>query len=346
MGKNLLGVTIQCAQCHDHPFAPWKEDEFWGLAAVFARVKKLEGDDLKAIVEARRGELSRPDPAAIGEAADEDEDEEKEKAETKQVVVKPRFLDGKAVPSGGRRVALADWVLARDNPRFAQNLVNRVWEQLHGKPLVPNLDVLASKADSLAVLSLLSEDFARNGHDLRRLLRILVLGASYGQATSAPAQPPWSKPTVRPMSVDQLHASIAQATGHDGRPDDAAEKADGEDGDPHADAARGDEDDRREDGPDLATEALGERALTLQRALILLNGEFVKEASRSAARVSRAMNGRQTDASRIEWACLATLGRRPTESERAALRPLLSEPSGLEDVYWVLLNSSEFQAIH
>ena len=65
VGKNLLGITIQCAQCHDHPFAPWKEGDFWGLAAAFARVRKMEsgGDDnLKAVVEARRGELKRSRP--------------------------------------------------------------------------------------------------------------------------------------------------------------------------------------------------------------------------------------------------------------------------------------------
>ncbi len=86
--------------------------------------------------------------------------------------------------------------------------------------------------------------------------------------------------------------------------------------------------------------------MTLQRALVLLNGEFVREASRSAVRVSRALQGRTGDDSRIEWACLATLTRRPTAKEQAVLRALLAEPNGLEDVYWVLINSSEFQTIH
>ena len=65
VGKNFLGVTIQCAQCHDHPFARWKEQDFWGLAATFARVRKMEaaGDgNLKAVIEARRGELMHPSP--------------------------------------------------------------------------------------------------------------------------------------------------------------------------------------------------------------------------------------------------------------------------------------------
>ncbi|GAC1335062.1 MAG: hypothetical protein NVSMB14_02340 [Isosphaeraceae bacterium] len=357
VGKNILGVTIQCAQCHDHPFASWKEDDFWGFAATFARVRKMESDDednLKAVVEALRGELKRPDPSAP--IAPEGKDGEKPKP--KQIVIKPRLLNGKSIADANRRASLAEWVVARDNPRFARNLVNRVWGQLFGKSPVPNLDILAAKPESSAVLDILSDDFVQNGYDFRRLLRLLVLSKSYGQASSAQAKPLWARPTIRPMSVDQLYASIAQATGYDGVPDETAEQSGVPDeDDPHADAAPArtaptaeddpdDDDDAGEDVPDRAVEAIGERALTLQRALVLLNGDFVREATRSAVRISRATNGRRADASRIEWACLATLSRRPTKKEQAILLALLSEPNGLEDVYWVLINSSEFQADH
>jgi hypothetical protein len=352
VGKNLLGVTIQCAQCHDHPFARWKEEDFWGLAAAFARVRKMEGggdDNLKAIVEARRGELMRPDPAVPAGAEEEDEGEDEEVEETgpKKVAVRPRLLDGKPILGRDRRAALAGWVVARDNPLFARNLANRVWEQLFGKALVPNLDNSLAKADSLPVLTLLAEDFAANNHDLRHLLRTIVLSKTYGQPSSPHARPQWGRPTARPMTVDQLHASIAQATGHDGDADAVAEAPLPAADDPHAlDPAVADEGEAAEDSPDRALEALGERSLTLQRALILLNGEFVHEASRSAARVSHATLGRTNDASRIEWACLATLGRKPSREELGVLRPLLNHPNGLEDVYWVLINSSEFQGIH
>jgi hypothetical protein len=352
VGKNLLGITIQCAQCHDHPFARWKEEDFWGLAAVFARVRKMESqgdDDLKAIVEARRGELMRPDPAAPAAKEDEDEDEDEEGAEPgpKKIAVRPRFVDGKPILGRDRRAALAGWVVGRDNPLFARNLVNRVWEQLFGKALVPNLDNSTAKADSLPVLTLLAEDFAANSHDLRHLLRTVVLSKTYGQPSSPHARPSWGRPSARPMSVDQLHASIAQATGYDGDPDEIANTpflaADTPDAEEPAVADLGEP---AKDAPDRAAEALGERSLSLQRALVLLNGEFVHEASRSAARVSRATLGRTNDAAGIEWACLATLGREPSGEELDLFRPLLNHPNGLEDVYWVLINSSEFQGIH
>ena len=347
VGKNLLGVTIQCAQCHDHPFAPWKQDQFWSLAAVFARVKKLEGeDDLKAIVDARRGELRRPDPNTPDApvVAANAEGKEAEKPEPKEVVVKPKFLNGKAAPDNNRRDALADWVVGRDNPRFARNLVNRVWEQLFGKGLSPNLDSPSPKPEALAVLGPLADDFAKNGHDLRRLLRAIVLSKTYGQASSvAQAEPAWARPKARPLSVDQLHASIAQATGHDGIPEEAAEEEEAGDDDDSGETATGEEDENGE--PDVASDELGPQALTLQRALVLLNGEFLREASQSAVRVTRATQGRMSDADKIEWACLATLGRRPTDKEAAIFKTLTAEPNGMEDVYWVLLNSSEFQVI-
>jgi hypothetical protein len=175
----------------------------------------------------------------------------------------------------------------------------------------------------------------------------VVLSKTYGQPSSPHARPSWGRPSARPMSVDQLHASIAQATGYDGDPDEIGDtpflEADGLDAEEPAVADLGEP---AADAPDSAAEALGERSLTLQRALVLLNSEFVDEASRSAARVSRATLGRTNDAARIEWACLATLGRKPSGEELAVFRPLLNHPYGLEDVYWVLINSSEFQGIH
>ena len=345
VGKNFLGVTIQCAQCHDHPFARWKEDDFWGLAAAFARVRSLEGrDDLKAVVEARKGELMRPPAGGDGPDRDDDEEksghDEKEKPDPKQVAVKPRTLDGKTLAGRDRRASLADWVVARDNPRFARNLVNRSWDQFFGTAPVPDLD----NPRAVPVLDLLAEDFAAHGHDLRRLLRIVVLSRAYGQTSSTRAKPPWSGPSARPMTVDQLYATVAQATGHVGEPAEVAEPP--EDGDVLAEA-KGEEENNpgEEDKADPAGEALGERAMTLQRALVLLNSEFIRDASRSAVKVSRSLLGKKDPASQVEWACLATLCRRPSVKEAKLLAALLAEPGGAEDVYWVLLNSSEFQVI-
>jgi hypothetical protein len=218
----------------------------------------------------------------------------------------------------------------------------------------------------MPVIDLLAADFSSNGQDLRRLVRIVVLSRAYAQDSSPRAAPTWARPTTRPLSVDQLYASITQATGYDGPSDDDTQDGDDhndEDNDPagaeqpataapaanpkDADANRDDGDEQ--DDTDRPVEMLGERALTLQRALVLSNGEYVRDASRSGVRVARAAIGRKLGASHLEWAVLATLSRRPSEKERAILTPLLgtpARPNGLEDVLWVLLNSAEFQTNH
>ncbi|MDR3635653.1 MAG: DUF1553 domain-containing protein [Isosphaeraceae bacterium] len=357
VGKNLLGITIQCAQCHDHPFARWKQDDFWGLAATFARVRRLESsgdDDLKAVLEAKRGELMRPDPnaasadkAASAKAADASKEGEDA---PKQVAVKPRLPDGKSVPATARRRTLGDWITAKENPYFARNLVNRLWRELFGQGLVRNLDDLNTKTKAAPVLDLLAEDFTASGHDLKRLLRVVVLSQTYAQASTPRARVAWTRPAARSLSVDQLFGSIAQATGHDGPPPEAADEPEDEANDERKGVEDPDEDEGEEAEPnDRPVEMLGERALTLQRALVLANGEFVRDASRSGAAVMYALWGRSNDAARLDWACLATLSRRPTAAEQAILRPLLAQrdaKAGLEDVFWVLLNSAEFLTNH
>ena len=349
VGKNVLGITIQCAQCHDHPFARWKQDDFWGLAATFARVRRLEssGDDnLKAVLEAKRGELMRPEPQEKPTAAKADD-------ARKPVAVKPRLPDGKPLSPTARRRGLADWITARDNPYFARNMVNRVWRELFGQGLVRALDDPGAKPRTAAVLDLLADDF-RASQDVKRLLRVIVSSQTYAQSSTVRAQAAWARPAARPLSVDPLFASIAQATGHGGPPPDADEEPDDEPEDKaNAEREAGDEPDEDEgdesEPSDRPVELLGPRALTLQRALVLANGEFVRDATRSGAGVVHALGGRADDKSGLDWAFLATLSRRPTAAERAVLRPLLETrdaKAGLEDVFWVLLNSTEFLTNH
>jgi len=365
VGKSFLGVTIQCAQCHDHPFTAWKQDDFWGLAAAFARLRKLEAsgdDDLKAVLEARRGELTRPAPQDDKADVDKDKDApEGDEGEPKRPTVAPRLPGGKAVPPDDRRQALADWVVARDNPYFARNLVNLLWRELFGHGLVPNLDPRDAKAETSPVLDLLAQDASATGHDLKALLRVVVLSRSYAQGSAAHVKPAWARPAPRPLSVDQLFASVAQATGYDGpspEPPEGEDAPEEEGGEPDASRCPDPKDaektapaadESEEEGSDRPVEMLGDRALTLQRALVMANGEFVHEACRFGSGVAFATSGRADDASRLDWAFLATLSRRPTQAERAALRPLLEtrdRKGGFEDVFWVLLNSAEFQTNH
>ncbi|GAC1471076.1 MAG: hypothetical protein NVSMB9_16810 [Isosphaeraceae bacterium] len=399
VGKNLLGVTIQCAQCHDHPFASWKQNDFWGLAASFARLRRMESngeDNLKAVVEARRGELMRPDPNPAPPPEKKPDGSPGDPTPPKQIAVKPRLLDGTPIRADGRREALADWVVSRDNPYFARNTVSRLWEQLTGQPLVRNLDKPVANPATGAVLNLLADEFKASGQDVKHILKVILLSKTYSQTSSALVKPAWARPTPRPLSVDQLHASLTQATGHAGASDKEADKPEPDtdgDGDaenpseadahdvaanekdpetpePSPSLSEGDKEKAQKDASDKPeakdpdenpqgneeeepadrpTELLGPRALTLQRALVLLNGTYLQEAAQSAARVSRAGYGNKNGSGQLDWAFLATLSRRPSAREKTILGKLIKEstgPKGLEDAFWVLLNSAEFQTNH
>src|SRR5262249_11394893 len=118
----FLGIQIECAQCHDHPFARWKRDQFWKLAAFFAGVER-HGDGMFApISDDHRRELAMP---------------------TTDRMLKAAFLDGREPtwsPDLSPREVLADWVTSRENPFFARTAANRVWGHFFGVGLVDPVD--------------------------------------------------------------------------------------------------------------------------------------------------------------------------------------------------------------
>jgi hypothetical protein len=348
VGKQFMGATLQCAQCHDHMFARWKKDDFWGVAAFFGRLKVMSAEDgsLNAILEARRGELQVPDPNG--------KPDENGNPAMKKVAPRMPMANGAAV-KGPRRPALAAWLTADDNPYFARNAVNQVWAQLMGAPLVKTLDDVDAAVQSRNgdILELLTRDFVAGGYDLKRLVRVIVLSKVY-QLSAGDRSPTEVEGTaaadlrhrqresfarfpMRPLSVDQLYYSIVQATGHKGEEEAMADNQN------TADALESD------DSPDRPVEFLGEHRLTLQRALVLLNSAYIHEAVQAGAKMAVSLNGRRVGAAHVDWLFLATLSRRPTEQEAAAMLELVRSDKGqrgLEDVLWVLLNSAEFNSNH
>jgi hypothetical protein len=326
VGRRFMGTTLHCAQCHDHFLAPWKQADFWGLAAFFARVRRVNIDDDAevrfGILERLRGELEIPD---VNGAPDPEGNKPKK-------IVRLRF-PGKNVPvaDGPRRRLLADWLTADSNPYFAGHAVNRVWFHLFGKPLVPNLDRLEETADGphAAILEQLTSEFKSGGTDLKFLLRIIVSSRAYQTASTGKVIHHFAGFPVRPLAVDPLFASITGATGYRGpEPENGADKPD--------------EDDR-------ALDTLGERAQTLQRTLVLLNSDHLHTAAQKAAEHAIEKFGRKVNAAHIDWLFLSTLSRRPTREESAALLEAARSgeaQDGLADAAWALLNSVEFLTNH
>src|SRR5690606_21247633 len=122
--QTFLGIRMQCAQCHNHPFERWTMDDYYGFTAFFAQVGRKRGDDPRDTIVFDQGRGSVTNPRS-GKAAE------------------PQFLGGgRAQPADGEdlRATLAEWLTARDNPWFAANLANRVWARFFGRGLVEPVD--------------------------------------------------------------------------------------------------------------------------------------------------------------------------------------------------------------
>ena len=134
----FLGVHLQCAQCHDHPTAAWKQTDFWGLAAFFARVKAPEQRNNPMqmsyrLVDADQGDVRLPDSAEV---------------------VPPKYPGGDVATDEARRsrrLQLALWITSRDNDYFSRAAVNWAWSQLFGRGLVESLDDASAATGNTAV---------------------------------------------------------------------------------------------------------------------------------------------------------------------------------------------------
>jgi hypothetical protein len=347
VGKAFLGATLQCAQCHDHMFAHWKQDDFRGLAAFFGRLKMMTSEDgtLYAVVESRRGEFQFMQPGA----------KPGEDGNIPMQTVAPRLPVAGAGPlpaQSSRRQVLAAWLTSPDNPWFARHAVNSTWQELLGSPLVPSLDdpALATNEPHGDVLELLSRDFTAGGYDLKRLIRSVALSGAYQRGSGGVLPSEDADQTQfarllafavfpsRPLTVDQLYDSISQATGNRSSEEAVVEN-------PLAELS----DAEVQINSDRPVEALGEQGVSMQRALVLLNSPFVHEALQSGARIVATFHGRRIGKPHVEWLFLATLSRPPTADEMSRMLELVREEQGtrgLEDVLWVLLNSAEFNTNH
>jgi hypothetical protein len=351
VSKAFLGASMQCAQCHDHVFAHWKQEDFRGLAAFFGRLKLMNSEDgsLRSIVESRRGEFQFMEPGA----------KPGPDGNIPVQTVAPRLpvAGAAALPAQGpRRQALAVWLTSPDNPWFARHAVNSSWQELFGAPLVASLDdpYAAVKGAHGDILELLSRDFVAGGYDVKRFIRIVVLSAAYQRATAGGSPDPnadqqqfdrlqaFAVFPVRPMTVDQLYDSISQATGNRSSEEAVVEN-------PAALSPEAEAQAEAQASSDRPVEALGEQGVSMQRALVLLNSPFVHEALHSGARIAATLHGRRIGWAHVEWLFLATLSRLPAEDEMPRMLELVRDEQGvrgLEDVLWVLLNSAEFLTNH
>ena len=327
--RAFLGLQVRCAQCHDHPFAPWKQAEFWSFAAFFARLQ---------------GPASPADRTPVADRADGDVRHPKTLK-----VLPPRFLDGAEFSGIGdepRRAVLARWVTAPDNPYFAKAAVNRAWWLLFGRGLVQPVDDLGSHnpATHPEVLELLADDFVASGFDLRRTIAIIagskpyqLAGAGSGVETEVKAT--YTAMPVRSLTARQVYDAILLASGQrDSVLDGAVER--------QAFLAQ--------------FEAPNREPLEYQggipQILTLLNGPLVARLTDPASGdlIAALMDSPfLSNEKRVETLFLATLSRVPRDDEREQTKKMMqskrtdaARAQALGDILWALLNSTEFVLNH
>ncbi len=336
----FLGVNLECAQCHDHPFAKWTRKQFWEYAAFFSGVRPARPEQPfnPAAEDPKKREIDIPNTDKKAQA---------------------RFLDG-SEPTWkdevSTRATLAEWLTAADNPYFARAAANRMWAHFFGIGIVEPVDEPTddNPPSHPELLDEMAKAFAGRAFDLKFLVRAITLSKTY-QLSSAAAEGHVDEPrlfnrmAVKGLTAEQLYDSLAQATGYVPR---------ARPGQPNGrvgfDPARQEFLTRFANHADKRTEV----QTSILQALALMNGRFVADATSEDVKRS-GLFAAVLDlpfldtAGRVETLYLATLSRPPRDDERDKLVKYVNGggPSGdpkkaLADVYWALLNSSEFILNH
>lgn len=358
----FLGVRLQCAKCHNHPFDRWTQNDYYRWAGFFARVRYK-------IVENRRRDINDGHEfdgeqivwmAPDGEVHDPRTDRPME----------PCFL-GDATPVEGpdddRLEELADWITAADNPFFARAQANRVWYHLLGRGIVePIDDFRATNPPAIpALLDALAGDFAAHHFDLRHLVRVIMNSQTYQLApqpndTDGGDEAIFSHALVRRLSAEQLLDALSQVTGvaaeFQGYP--AGMRAGQLPGVLAARSRR--QPTSRDDHflvlfgkpPRLLTcecERSGET--TLGQAFQLVSGPTINSLlTRPGNRLTQFAAAGRPACETVEELWLAALCRFPTSEESqvmvAYLESAADRRAALEDIAWSLLSSAEFLLRH
>lgn len=200
----FLGVRIECAKCHNHPWEKWTQDDFYGFAAFFARVAKKEvyQNDENGHYYAEEGTVVHP--------------------KTKRAV-EPKYLDGDCEPDKPEkdiREALAAWMTSAKNPFFARAITNRIWKHYLGRGLVEEVDDfrVTNPPTNPALLDAMANDLASHAYDLRHLIRNILNSRTY-QLSAEPNDSNradtlnYSRYFMRRMMAEQMLDTIAQVTG-------------------------------------------------------------------------------------------------------------------------------------
>lgn len=351
----FLGMSINCAKCHNHPMEKWTNDEYFGFANLFARVRSKtgNGDGEKIIFAASEGNINQP---LTGRPQ------------------KPKPLDGHALSiddPNDRRAALADWLTSRDNTYFARAIVNRVWANFYGVGLVEKVDDLriTNPASNEKLLSAAANHLADQKFDLKALLRAILQSETYQRSSvalpeNAADQRFYSRYYPKRLMAEVLLDAYSQATGVPTEFRLDLRNQNRGIGEKYPAGLRALQlPDTRAFSYFLETFGRPDRVKTcecertaepsMSQALHIANGDTVnKKLSAKDSIVTRLLDATLSDEKLIDEASLASLSRLPSSSEKERFLNALAGTKDaerrtvLEDIFWAMLSSREFLFNH
>jgi len=335
----FMGIRVQCAQCHNHPFDRWTQNDYYSFAAFFVQIGRKQGEDYRETIvfNSGGGEVNHP----VGGR-----------------VMPPKFLGGETPDVNGkdRRVVLAKWLASPQNPWFATSFANRVWAHFMGAGIVEPIDDfrVSNPASNAELLDALGKHFTDTKYNLKALVRDICNSRTYQRSTQRNQsnegdERNFAHALIRRIKAENLLDTISTAT-------DTKDKFNG--------LPLGARAVQIADGTSstyfLTTFGRSTRQTpcscevkmepTLSQALHLLNGDTVNQKMRQGGLIKKLMTTKKFPEERIAELYIRCLSRKPDKDELAKLVPVLAQSKdqaqALEDIFWAVLNSREFLFNH
>ncbi len=360
IARVFLGTRLQCAQCHNHPFDRWTQDDYYQWSAVFSRVDykivnnkvedrsdthRFNGEQVVQIAKGRRLINPRTGDPAIARLLGATE------------------LDEKTLEDAQELKAAARWVTDPKNALFAQAQVNRIWHHLMGRGLVDPVDDFrpTNPASHPELLKKLADELVQSGYDMRHVIRLIMQSRTY-QLSSEPNDTNREDTTnfahayVRRLGAEQVFDSLYRGMGVRARFEEFPKVS-------RAAQIPGPLNGRKREASEssslaflaqfgqpprlLACECERTDETTMGQSFSLISGPQVNLLlKRKDNMLSRVLASGSPDAAKVETLYWSLLTRGPTEEERNVLTQMLAgsadKRAALEDLAWSLMNAKEF----
>ena len=332
----FMGMRIQCAQCHNHPFDRWTMDDYYSFANFFSQIGRKGSEDNREQIIYNRGSGGVRHPVGNRD-------------------MQPKFLGGESPDTAGkdRREVRAKWLASDENPFFAKNMANIVWGHFMGVGIVEPVDDvrISNPPSNPELLDELGQRFAKSGYDFKQLVRDICNSRTYQRTVQSNDSNKedtlnFAKASIRRVRAEVLLDIISQVTDTQnkfrGLPNGASavEIVDG-----------------RTSTFFLTTFGRATRDTVcscevalepnLSQALHLLNGSTVNAKCTQGGVVTKALAAKKTPSQVIDDLYMRCLARKPSAAEKAKLMAFVGEEGRsdtdvLNDLFWAILNSKEF----